>query len=92
MCRSLVCFQRFVVAPGFDQCQMIRAAALLQYLIALVAGFLPAGIGDLPQGCSFAPRCGFSTAQCAAAQPGMVALGDGHLVRCIRPEAWSAAL
>ena len=58
--------------------------------LATIAGAAPRP-GDLPQGCSFAPRCGFSTAQCTAAPPGMVALGGGHLVRCIRPEARSAA-
>ena len=57
--------------------------------LATIAGMAPKP-GDVPPGCSFAPRCGFAIAACAMSPPALVDLGDGHLVRCIRPEAWIA--
>ena len=43
--------------------------------------------GQLPPGCSFAPRCGYSILACGSARPALESMGNGHSVRCIRPEA-----
>ena len=39
--------------------------------------------GNRPQGCGFAPRCGFAVDACRTAPPPPIALGE-RLVRCIR--------
>jgi len=44
----------------------------------------PPDLAALPQGCAFAPRCPHAAAPCAAAVPAEVAVGPGHLARCIR--------
>ena len=38
-------------------------------------------LADLPAGCRFSPRCDLRTAQCDA-EPGLVEVRPGHLVRC----------
>ncbi len=35
-----------------------------------------------PPGCPFRPRCTYATARCEADDPGLAAVGDGHLVAC----------
>ena len=40
-------------------------------------------LSNLPQGCSFAPRCAHACADCAPDCPELTDLGNGHLVRCI---------
>jgi len=37
---------------------------------------------NLPQGCSFAPRCDFATDQCRAASPPLVERRAGHAIAC----------
>lgn len=39
---------------------------------------------DLPQGCMFAPRCPEVTDACLLMADGIVKVGNGHLVRCIK--------
>jgi oligopeptide/dipeptide ABC transporter ATP-binding protein len=46
-----------------------------------IKGMVPS-LAGLPQGCSFAPRCGFATEQCHAAYPPLEAHRPGHLVAC----------
>jgi oligopeptide/dipeptide ABC transporter ATP-binding protein len=46
-----------------------------------IKGMVPS-LANLPQGCSFAPRCGFATAQCRAEYPPLVANRPGHWVAC----------
>ena len=36
-----------------------------------------------PPGCRFAPRCGFATEHCTAAEPALRDIGPGHKVACI---------
>ncbi|AVP58590.1 ABC transporter ATP-binding protein [Pulveribacter suum] len=48
-----------------------------------IAGTVPE-LADLPPGCPFAGRCPRTIAQCNAALPPPVALGEGHTARCIR--------
>ena len=46
-----------------------------------IKGMVPS-LANLPQGCSFAPRCGFATAECRAEYPPLVAHRPGHWVAC----------
>ncbi len=41
------------------------------------------GVGERPQGCSFAPRCPQRTEACEAAMPELLDVGADHAVRCI---------
>jgi len=47
----------------------------------------PPDMRRLPPGCSFAPRCGFTTAACNAAMPPALTPAPGRLVRCLRAPA-----
>jgi oligopeptide/dipeptide ABC transporter ATP-binding protein len=38
----------------------------------------------MPPGCAFAPRCKYAVAECSAAVPELVRVGDGHSSRCLR--------
>jgi peptide/nickel transport system ATP-binding protein len=58
--------------------------------LATIAGTVPELI-DLPAGCPFAGRCGFTAPDCQAGMPPPVELEPGHLVRCIRLDAVAAA-
>jgi peptide/nickel transport system ATP-binding protein len=49
-----------------------------------LAGRAPAP-GRRPRGCSFALRCELATDECTTSFPPVAEVGDGHLVRCIRP-------
>jgi oligopeptide/dipeptide ABC transporter ATP-binding protein len=46
-----------------------------------IKGMVPS-LARLPQGCSFAPRCGFATEQCRAAYPPLEQHRPGHWVAC----------
>jgi len=37
---------------------------------------------DLPEGCSFAPRCGFATDQCRTKTPPLEEQRPRHLIAC----------
>lgn len=60
---------------------------------------LPAGIagrppllGQRPAGCSFAPRCEISTAECRETVPPMELVGTDHWARCLRAQTSRALL
>jgi peptide/nickel transport system ATP-binding protein len=53
-----------------------------------IAGTVPKLIAP-PPGCRFAPRCGFATDECRAAQPPLRELEPGHKVACIHAEQTS---
>lgn len=36
-----------------------------------------------PEGCAFAPRCPYASAQCATQKPSMHSVGGSHVVRCL---------
>jgi peptide/nickel transport system ATP-binding protein len=42
----------------------------------------PPSLIDPPSGCKFHPRCRFAWDKCSAEEPGMIKVGEGHLVRC----------
>jgi oligopeptide/dipeptide ABC transporter ATP-binding protein len=46
-----------------------------------IKGMVPS-LANLPQGCTFAPRCGFATAECRAAYPPLAQHRAGHWVAC----------
>jgi peptide/nickel transport system ATP-binding protein len=51
-----------------------------------IAGTVPKLINP-PDGCRFAPRCGFATDECRRAQPPLREFEPGHKVACIHAEA-----
>jgi len=53
--------------------------------LATIPGTVPELV-EMPRGCPFAGRCGWTTAQCDAGLPGMVEVEEGHGARCIRLE------
>lgn len=50
-----------------------------------IPGNVP-GLLNLPEGCSFAPRCGYCCEKCEACMPELNDVGGGHLVRCHRSQ------
>lgn len=46
-----------------------------------IRGMVP-GFNELPNGCTFGPRCDFCDKKCEEEAPQLVNMGDGHLVRC----------
>ncbi|MDD3368952.1 MAG: ABC transporter ATP-binding protein [Lachnospiraceae bacterium] len=46
-----------------------------------ITGMMPDPM-DLPEGCSFAPRCPYATEACKKANPGLRHLGGSHYVAC----------
>ena len=49
-----------------------------------IPGQVP-GLGELPYGCKFSPRCRFAVKECSEKEPALVPAGDNsHLSRCIR--------
>jgi len=50
-----------------------------------IKGMVPS-LADLPQGCSFAPRCGFATDECRAVYPPLEQHRPGHWVACWHAE------
>jgi peptide/nickel transport system ATP-binding protein len=52
--------------------------------MAEIVGEPPSPINP-PSGCRFHPRCPYATEQCAAEEPQMREMGDGHFVACHNP-------
>ena len=50
-----------------------------------IKGMVPS-LADLPEGCSFAPRCAFATGECHAAYPPLQQHWPGHWVSCWHAE------
>jgi oligopeptide/dipeptide ABC transporter ATP-binding protein len=50
-----------------------------------IKGLVPS-LARLPQGCSFAPRCGFASDQCRASVPGLREVQPRHRVACWHAE------
>jgi oligopeptide/dipeptide ABC transporter ATP-binding protein len=46
-----------------------------------IKGMVPS-LADLPEGCTFAPRCAFATAECHAAYPPLLQHRTGHWIAC----------
>jgi peptide/nickel transport system ATP-binding protein len=58
--------------------------------LATIAGSVPELV-DLPAGCPFADRCGFTIAECHVTVPPPYEVEAGHEARCIRLDAVAAA-
>jgi oligopeptide/dipeptide ABC transporter ATP-binding protein len=50
-----------------------------------IRGIVPS-LANLPQGCAFAPRCGFATEECRAAYPPLLQHRPGHWIACWHAE------
>jgi oligopeptide/dipeptide ABC transporter ATP-binding protein len=50
-----------------------------------IKGMVPS-LANLPQGCTFAPRCGFASDECRTAYPPLVQHRPGHWVACWHAE------
>jgi oligopeptide/dipeptide ABC transporter ATP-binding protein len=50
-----------------------------------IRGMVPS-LSNLPQGCTFAPRCGMATSECRAAYPPLQQYRPGHWVACWHAE------
>ncbi len=48
-----------------------------------IEGVVP-GLDNMPEGCRFAPRCGFADERCRSCEPGLTEIGSEHFVRCIK--------
>jgi peptide/nickel transport system ATP-binding protein len=46
-----------------------------------IEGTVP-GLGSMPQGCAFAPRCDWRQPECEIAMPPLVEVKEGHWARC----------
>ncbi len=57
--------------------------------LATIPGTVPE-LADLPPGCPFAGRCGFTIAECQATFPAPYEVGPAHHARCIRLDAVAA--
>ena len=42
----------------------------------------PPSLGNVPSGCSFAPRCHYAPDKCSAEAPERVEVSEGHFARC----------
>ncbi|SPM35591.1 ABC-type microcin C transport system, duplicated ATPase component YejF [Mycobacterium rhizamassiliense] len=51
-----------------------------------IPGAPPTMSSLLPNACPFAPRCPLKIDECLAAEPDLVAVGDGHSAACIRTD------
>ncbi|HYP82051.1 ABC transporter ATP-binding protein [Variovorax sp.] len=58
--------------------------------LATIRGSVPELV-DLPPGCPFAGRCGFTIEACHATRPPPETVGPGHVARCIRLDTVRAA-
>jgi oligopeptide/dipeptide ABC transporter ATP-binding protein len=60
-------------------------AAARRPRLSEIRGMVPP-LTDLPEGCTFAPRCGFASAECRAAYPPLVQHREGHWIACWHAE------
>jgi len=58
--------------------------------LTTIRGSVPE-LPDLPPGCPFAGRCGFTIPECHVTVPAPYEVGPGHRARCIRLDAVAAA-
>ena len=53
--------------------------------LKLIPGLMPDPT-NLPQGCKFAPRCGYRTADCESEAVPLAEIASGHYCRCLHPQ------
>ncbi|MGE5339761.1 MAG: ABC transporter ATP-binding protein [Gemmatimonadota bacterium] len=64
----------------------IDTAATHKVRLEAIRGVVPKLVAP-PEGCRFAPRCGFARAACTAATPALRTVAPGHKVACILDSA-----
>ena len=57
--------------------------------LATIPGRVPE-LADLPPGCPFADRCGYTIDRCREGLPEVTAVAGEHTVRCVRAGEWAA--
>ncbi len=53
-----------------------------KHRLEVIQGMVPNPL-EFPPGCRFHPRCQYALDICREQEPGLVDMGDGHLVRCL---------
>ena len=57
----------------------------MEHDLHTIPGTVPA-LGNFPEGCRFCTRCPFADERCRTQAPAPEDAGDGHLVRCFKPQ------
>ena len=57
----------------------------MEHDLHTIPGTVPA-LGNFPEGCRFCTRCPFADERCRTQAPALEDAGDGHLVRCFKPQ------
>ena len=57
----------------------------MEHDLHTIPGTVPA-LGHFPAGCRFCTRCPFADERCRTQAPALEDAGDGHLVRCFKPQ------
>ncbi|WP_418739433.1 ABC transporter ATP-binding protein [Enorma sp.] len=57
----------------------------MEHDLHTIPGTVPA-LGHFPAGCRFCTRCPFADERCRTQAPALKDAGDGHLVRCFKPQ------
>ena len=81
---------RLLGAPRHPYTRELLAAVPAAHTRGARLGRAEPATGPAPReerGCAFAARCPLAVDRCRTERPGAVALGDGHLVSCLRTEA-----
>jgi oligopeptide/dipeptide ABC transporter ATP-binding protein len=70
--------------PGHPYTQGLLAASptLERRELQPIPGTVP-GLGELPRGCAFGPRCAFKREECEKEVPAMTLVDEGHAARCV---------
>lgn len=57
----------------------------MEHDLHTIPGTVPS-LGNFPAGCRFCTRCPFADERCRTQAPALEDAGDGHLVRCFKPQ------
>ena len=57
----------------------------MEHDLHTIPGTVPS-LGNFPEGCRFCTRCPFADERCRTQAPALEDAGDGHLVRCFKPQ------
>jgi peptide/nickel transport system ATP-binding protein len=87
--REVFAHRRHPYTQGLFAARPGLLAAKGQRLVT-IPGTVPE-LADLPQGCTFAGRCTYSTDACAGLAPPAVEVGPGHQAACLRLDVVTAA-
>lgn len=57
----------------------------MEHDLHTIPGTVPS-LGNFPEGCRFCTRCPFADERCRTQAPALTDAGNGHLVRCFKPQ------